>query len=76
MQLSTVWFILIGFLFAGYAILDGFDLGAGHGAARQGLQAEFAEDERVATLGLAGKAAFLLLAEFGAGGCESHGSDC
>ena len=29
MQLSTVWFILIGALFAGYAILDGFDLGAG-----------------------------------------------
>jgi cytochrome d ubiquinol oxidase subunit II len=29
MQLSTVWFLLIGFLFAGYAILDGFDLGAG-----------------------------------------------
>jgi len=29
MQLSTVWFLLIGFLFTGYAILDGFDLGAG-----------------------------------------------
>jgi cytochrome d ubiquinol oxidase subunit II len=29
MQLSTVWFLLIGFLFAGYAILDGFDLGTG-----------------------------------------------
>ena len=29
MQLSTVWFILIGFLLTGYAILDGFDLGAG-----------------------------------------------
>lgn len=29
MQLSTVWFVLIGFLFVGYAILDGFDLGAG-----------------------------------------------
>ncbi len=29
MHLSTVWFLLIGFLFAGYAILDGFDLGAG-----------------------------------------------
>ena len=29
MQLSTVWFLLIGFLFSGYAILDGFDLGAG-----------------------------------------------
>ena len=29
MQLSTVWFLLIGFLFTGYAILDGFDLGVG-----------------------------------------------
>ncbi|MGA2513051.1 MAG: cytochrome d ubiquinol oxidase subunit II [Candidatus Limnocylindrales bacterium] len=29
MQLSTVWFLLIGFLLVGYAILDGFDLGAG-----------------------------------------------
>ena len=29
MQLSTVWFILVGFLLTGYAILDGFDLGAG-----------------------------------------------
>ena len=29
MQLSTVWFLLIGFLFVGYAILDGFDLGVG-----------------------------------------------
>jgi cytochrome bd ubiquinol oxidase subunit II len=29
MTLSTVWFLLIGFLFCGYAILDGFDLGAG-----------------------------------------------
>ena len=29
MQLSTAWFLLIGILFAGYAILDGFDLGAG-----------------------------------------------
>jgi cytochrome d ubiquinol oxidase subunit II len=28
-QLSTAWFLLIGILFAGYAILDGFDLGAG-----------------------------------------------
>ena len=27
--LSTVWFALLGFLFAGYALLDGFDLGAG-----------------------------------------------
>jgi cytochrome bd ubiquinol oxidase subunit II len=29
MQLSTVWFLLLGVLFIGYAILDGFDLGAG-----------------------------------------------
>ena len=29
MQLSLVWYLLIGFLFAGYAVLDGFDLGAG-----------------------------------------------
>ncbi len=29
MQLSTVWFLIIGFLFTGYAILDGFDLGVG-----------------------------------------------
>jgi cytochrome d ubiquinol oxidase subunit II len=27
--LSTIWFVLIAFLFTGYAILDGFDLGAG-----------------------------------------------
>lgn len=29
MVLQIVWFILIGVLFAGYAILDGFDLGVG-----------------------------------------------
>ncbi|MGB5107791.1 MAG: cytochrome d ubiquinol oxidase subunit II [Candidatus Zixiibacteriota bacterium] len=28
-DLNTVWFILIGVLFTGYAILDGFDLGVG-----------------------------------------------
>jgi len=28
-QLSTVWFVLLGVLLAGYALLDGFDLGAG-----------------------------------------------
>jgi len=28
-SLETVWFLLIGVLLAGYAILDGFDLGAG-----------------------------------------------
>lgn len=29
MALNTVWFILVGVLFAGYAMLDGFDLGVG-----------------------------------------------
>ena len=29
LDLNTTWFILIGVLFAGYAILDGFDLGVG-----------------------------------------------
>jgi cytochrome d ubiquinol oxidase subunit II len=29
LDLNTIWFILIGVLFAGYAILDGFDLGVG-----------------------------------------------
>jgi cytochrome d ubiquinol oxidase subunit II len=29
LDLNTVWFILIGVLLAGYAILDGFDLGVG-----------------------------------------------
>lgn len=29
MQLDTIWFILVGVLFTGYAILDGFDLGVG-----------------------------------------------
>ncbi|MFA5060128.1 MAG: cytochrome d ubiquinol oxidase subunit II [Candidatus Omnitrophota bacterium] len=28
-DLNTIWFILIGVLFAGYAMLDGFDLGVG-----------------------------------------------
>ncbi len=28
-DLNTIWFILIGVLFIGYAILDGFDLGVG-----------------------------------------------
>jgi cytochrome d ubiquinol oxidase subunit II len=28
-DLNTVWFILVGVLFAGYAMLDGFDLGIG-----------------------------------------------
>ena len=28
-DLNTVWFILVGVLFTGYAILDGFDLGVG-----------------------------------------------
>ncbi|MFN3306860.1 MAG: cytochrome d ubiquinol oxidase subunit II [Candidatus Kapaibacteriota bacterium] len=29
MELNIVWFILIGVLFTGYAVLDGFDLGVG-----------------------------------------------
>ena len=29
MDLPTIWFVLIGVLLAGYAILDGFDLGVG-----------------------------------------------
>ena len=29
MDLNTIWFILVGVLFTGYAILDGFDLGIG-----------------------------------------------
>jgi cytochrome d ubiquinol oxidase subunit II len=29
MDLNTTWFLLIWFLFAGYAVLDGFDLGVG-----------------------------------------------
>ena len=28
-DLNTLWFLLVGILFAGYAILDGFDLGVG-----------------------------------------------
>ncbi|MDE1169902.1 MAG: cytochrome d ubiquinol oxidase subunit II [Verrucomicrobium sp.] len=28
-DLNTVWYVLVGVLFAGYAILDGFDLGVG-----------------------------------------------
>src|ERR1051325_4798338 len=29
LDLNLIWFILLGALFAGYAILDGFDLGIG-----------------------------------------------
>lgn len=29
MDLNTIWFILVGILIAGYALLDGFDLGVG-----------------------------------------------
>lgn len=29
MDLNTIWFILVGVLFIGYAVLDGFDLGVG-----------------------------------------------
>jgi cytochrome d ubiquinol oxidase subunit II len=28
-DLNTIWFALVGFLFTGYAVLDGFDLGVG-----------------------------------------------
>jgi cytochrome d ubiquinol oxidase subunit II len=28
-ELANIWFVLVGALFAGYAVLDGFDLGAG-----------------------------------------------
>jgi len=29
MDLNTIWFVLVGILFGGYAVLDGFDLGVG-----------------------------------------------
>ena len=29
LDLNSVWFVLIGVLFTGYAMLDGFDLGVG-----------------------------------------------
>src|SRR5512141_1575207 len=29
MDLNTIWFVLVAVLFAGYAVLDGFDLGVG-----------------------------------------------
>ena len=29
LDLNTIWFILVGVLLAGYAVLDGFDLGVG-----------------------------------------------
>lgn len=29
MDLNTIWFVLVGVLFFGYAVLDGFDLGVG-----------------------------------------------
>src|SRR5512137_2841198 len=29
LDVNTVWYVLIGVLFAGYAMLDGFDLGVG-----------------------------------------------
>ena len=28
-DLNTIWFILVGVLLTGYAVLDGFDLGIG-----------------------------------------------
>ena len=29
LDLNTIWFLLVGVLFGGYAMLDGFDLGVG-----------------------------------------------
>ena len=29
MDLNLIWFVLVGVLLAGYAVLDGFDLGVG-----------------------------------------------
>src|ERR1700684_405805 len=29
LDLNSIWFVLVGILFTGYAILDGFDLGVG-----------------------------------------------
>ena len=29
LDLNTIWFVLVGVLFTGYAMLDGFDLGVG-----------------------------------------------
>src|SRR3984957_18990472 len=29
LDLNTIWFVLVGVLFTGYAVLDGFDLGIG-----------------------------------------------
>lgn len=39
-DLQTVWFVLVGLLFTGYALLDGFDLGVGvfHLAARGDME--------------------------------------
>ena len=34
MELTTVWFILIAVLWIGYFVLEGFDFGVGHAAAR------------------------------------------
>ena len=39
MDLNTTWFLLIGVLLVGYAVLDGFDLGVG-------VLHLFAKDER------------------------------
>jgi len=57
---------------AGDGDAGGLDLLAGHGTARERLEAEFTEGERVAALGVASARAFHRLAEFGAGGSESH----
>ena len=36
MNLATFWFILIAILWSGYFVLEGFDFGVGHPAARPG----------------------------------------
>ncbi len=46
MDLNTIWFLLIGVLLTGYAVLDGFDLGAG-------VLHLFARDERQRRINLA-----------------------
>ena len=48
MDLNIIWFGLIGVLFIGYAILDGFDLGVGPDGS--GWVVWAAEDQSVATL--------------------------
>ena len=48
MDLNLIWFILLGILLAGYAVLDGFDLGVGmlHLLARRRGAAGFRRQHR------------------------------